>query len=669
LLGRLDDPVPEVRREVVLALGRLRDARAVVPLLGKVLDPVPVVRRATASALGALADARAVSALVLVLRDADEAVRVAAVDAVGRLADPSVVSSVIAVLDDTSAAVRAAALGALARLATPEALEALVARLGRDAVELAPVLAAVARAGTRALPALRSCVDTHSALGSADGCARGLGRVGDASDVERVRSALERGTVTAPAALSALGELAVPAALPPVLERLSDPDAAVRAFAATALTRLLDPRVPDGRAVDPLLRAMQARGISVTERARYVRLLGRTGALRAGSPLARVAQESTYAELSAAALEALGELGPAGWDAALLAGLDHESGDVRGAAALGLRRAGSGRSAPLLLARLERAAEQDREALGVALPGVVARSQVVGVLERIAALLGTRRGTERDALIEALAEGGSRAARFLARVATSPDGADRAKLAEALAGQAGLGELAVRLAADRDERVRANAVWSLGTIATPAQRSTLVAALNDREPGVAANAAAALGRVSARLRLPAAAELCGALQRGSAALRANALAALRLTGEGCAEGRIAAVLAADPARSVRAAAARLLAADPSSLARDARRRCAQDDADADVALACAEPPAAVPATSESVLVYVVPTGETAPVPGTPFALELADGCTRFGFADRRGAVHERRAPRGFVSLGLVAAATPSPDPRSRTPQP
>jgi HEAT repeat protein len=574
---------------------------------------------------------------------------------VGKLGDASAVSSVIAGLDDATPAVRAAALGALGRLATPEAFAALVARLGRSDLELEPALAALQRAGTRALPALRSCVESQNALGAADGCARALGRVGEESDVERVRAALERGAITPPVALAAFGELGGPNALPPALERLSDPDPAVRVAAATALIELLEPAKPDGRAVDPLLRALRARGVPVLERALLVRLLGRTGAVRAGEPLARVARESTELLLVLAAYTALGDLGQPGYETLLLEGLEHEDGAVRSAAALSLRRVGSGSAARALVERIARP-EQDREAIGIALPGVVMRSKDPRLAADLARVLRETRGSFRDALIEALAAAGAAGLAELRAIARSRDPADRAKVAEVLAGSAAGRDIVAVLAKDPAARVRATAVWVTGSIGSREDLPALLAHLADQDAAVAANAAAALGRLGRGGALPQR-ELCAALGDARPGVRANALAALRLglraaAVEPCGAGVVARMLRRDPVPSVRSAAARLLFALPEA-AREPLSRCSDQDESSAVAEACSVPPPELTESFEPLLAYVVPTGETEPVPHAPFALALADGTLRQGTADRRGAVFEARAPKGLVRLELV----------------
>jgi len=656
LLGRLDDPVPEVRRQVVSALGRLRDARAVIPLLAKVEDPSGLVRRAAARALGALGDPRAVGALVLVLRDSDESVRIAAVEAVGRLGDASAASSVIAVLADPSEPVRAAAVRALGRLGTPEATAAIVAELGRPTTDPGVLIAALRLGRERALPALRACLDAHGGFRAADGCALSLGTLGDSSDVPRLRVALERGEVSPRAALAALGALGAPEAIPIVLERVADPDAAVRRTALTALIPLLDPARPDGRAVDPLVRALRARGRSLGERTVLLGLLGRTGAPRAGAALSDVAKSATSPEMVRAALDALGEIGPAGFDAVLLDGLDHEDGAVRAAAALALRRAGGARVAGALLDRLERAAGQDHGALTLALPGVMARSSSKALVSRVSRLLATSRGGERDGLIEALGEGGPAGLDALVGIARSPDAADRAKAAEVLAARPD-GVKALRtLAADRDPATRAAAVWSLGSAGGAADAPTLAARLDDRDLAVAANAAGALGRLSRRTGVAVAPWLCPALTHPWKGVRANALAALALARASCDLAVVVELLARDESAAVRAAAARFLAGQGDKAARDALVRCADEDESARVATACAEPPTTPSGRDEGVLVVVVPTGESEPVPRAPFALRFADGTHRLGVADRRGALFERRAPAGALELLPLTSA-------------
>jgi HEAT repeat protein len=656
LLGRLDDPVPDVREAVADALGRVGDKRAVVPLIGKVEDTVPSVRRAVARALGELFDVRAVSALVLVLRDADESVRVAVLDALGRLGDASAVPSIVAVLNArATGSAREASLRALGRIGSPDAFSAMVAELSFDEPDRdrATVLQALNRAGARAAGALRTCLSARAALGVADGCVLGLGLVGEPADATLVRSALTRGEVSPFAAFSALASLGNREALPVVLERIADDDPTLRRAAREAASVLLTPEDSDGRAVDPLIRAL-ARRVPLEERVELVHLLGRTGSKRAAEPLATVAASATDPVLLAAAFEALGSLGPTGHERVFLAGLDSEHGKVRLAAALALRRVASGALAPELLRRLTQAPEADREALSLALTGAAARATDRTLATRVERLARASQDGDRDALLEVLSElpkaAGLPALRRFAGAGEKTF--DRRKVAEVLAGMGPARALLGSLASDRDGSVRATAVWSLSTVATASDLPLIERALGDRDGAVAANAAAALGRAGARLKADVAVALCKATSDRRASVRANALAALSLAGRRCDSASMGRLLLRDPSDAVREAAARALVnAAPSDAEKKLLARCALDDVRESVASACGATARTASGETDWVLVYVVPAGEMEAVENAPFSLVFADGTRRFGRSDRRGAVFERFAPRGEVSLG------------------
>jgi HEAT repeat protein len=261
-------------------------------------------------------------------------------------------------------------------------------------------------------------------------------------------------------------------------------------------------------------------------------------------------------------------------------------------------------------------------------------------------------------LVDALAASPhAEALRSLSELGRAPDPSDRAKAAEALAGRnEGRGAL-LALAVDRDASVRASAVWSLGTVGTAADIALLARALADRDDAVASNATAALGRIAARTRVDAAAELCRALADQRAYVRANALAALRVASARCSDDRVVRLLTRDRIAVVRTAAAALVATTPGPADKKALERCAAEDANPQAAAACANPPATLPIGMEPVLVYVVPAGESEAVPRAPFVLHLADGSFRLGLADRRGAVSERFAPKGEIELGIPGPLT------------
>jgi hypothetical protein len=80
------------------------------------------------------------------------------------------------------------------------------------------------------------------------------------------------------------------------------------------------------------------------------------------------------------------------------------------------------------------------------------------------------------------------------------------------------------------------------------------------------------------------------------------------------------------------------------------QRCEETDPHAAVALSCGAPLSPRPVEVEPVTLLIVPSEGADPVPGASFSLLFADGALRLGTADRRGGVHEPRAPKGGVEL-------------------
>jgi cellulose synthase operon protein C len=696
LLGHLDDGSPEVRVEVARALGRIGDARAVVPLIGKVQDSVSDVRRTVARALGELGDQRAGSALMLALQDGSQEVRVEAVTALGKLRSDDATPAIASLVEgeDTTepaapysqgrssgsagaADVRAAALRALGRIGSESAVKVLLGALAKDdpAAQRSPVREALAAAGSPAAVALVTALSGSPPTNTAASAALVLGALGARDAVPAVIRAMQRGVVPLRYGLRALAEIGAPAALPTVLELLDDADPSVRKDAIRAAIALLDPAHVDGRPVDPASAALREAATPIDEKVELVRLLGRTGAPRAQAVLLPLATAKSTA-LRLAVIEALGALqvsGPAA-DDVLLKALDDESGQVRLGAAMALGRVAEPATVPVLLDRLSLSAEQDRGALGIALAGALARATAPAVAARVQATVAIAPESARDALIEGLGRmHGESAGRALAALASGPID-DRRKVAEALAGHPEMPDALRKLAADADPGVRANAVWSLGTVGKKGDLAVLTPLLKDPDSAVAGDAAAALGRIAAREAEGATVSppLCEALADARPYVRANVLEGLSLVGADCESTPARDLLARDPAESVRLAAAdhEARAAKTSEIARRALARCAGEDRSATVALRCSRPVAVAPPAapsaagtqaapspadaSDDIAVFVVPDGRTSPEARAPFALVRADGLLRLGLADRRGELFELGTPRGAIRLTVPA---------------
>jgi hypothetical protein len=180
-------------------------------------------------------------------------------------------------------------------------------------------------------------------------------------------------------------------------------------------------------------------------------------------------------------------------------------------------------------------------------------------------------------------------------------------------------------------------------------------AFDDRDLGAAANAVAAYGRIGVRAKLDVKPALCRVLTARRAAVRASALAAARLAGVRCDDGRERRLVADDPSAAVRRAAA-LLVRDVAANADDLRAltRCAAEEPNGATALACTRPRQGASSGAQRALVFVVPIGEARPTPQAPFALVRPDGLVRHGMADRRGAVYEIELADGPLELAVPA---------------
>ncbi len=661
LLGKLDDPSPTVRIQIARALARLGDGRAVEPLAGKVQDSVPEVRQAVARALGELGDLRATQALLLQLRDGVQEVRVEALGALGRLRAPDAASAIGPLAAERTLAIRLAAMTALGRIATPDAVRALTALLGQgdDAgggLERTPVREALVACGAPAIGDLAAILERPPTTAIATSAAWVLGELHARKKAPDIVQAMRRGALPVAAALRALGGTGSGNEVPIVLEFASDPSQVVRAEAVRAATALLDPSRPDGRAVEPLAAALRDARLSTGERADLATLLGRTGAPRAAPILAGLASAKEPV-LKLAAIDALGTLGPAGADDALLDRLTDADPQVRLHAAIALADAGSPAAEARLLAKLDGVEEVDRASVLSALAGILARSPSEPAIARLSRALELAAGAERDALLEAIGRSRSPAALRALVAAAAGDADDRRAVATLLSlheGRTEANALATKLLGDPDATVRAQAAWSLGALGDGASIPALAALLARAELDPAADAAASIGRIAARAKSPTAAaqNLCPAARDLRALVRANALAGLSLAGARC-EGGAAErrALDADPSDAVRRAAAFAIAKSGAASAEDRRalERCAAMDRSGAVAQACRALPSSTGAP-RSVTIYPVAEGVGAPRPHATYAVSLADGTVHAGTADRRGAAFEASAPAGELSL-------------------
>jgi HEAT repeat protein len=661
LLGHLDDSDPEVRHAVIAALEDLGDPRAVVPLIGRIQEQRAPLRRQAVVALGTLGDGRAASALIVALGDPDSTVRAAAATALGKLQASDAVWSLGALLEtESDPDVQGALLGALGAMGSTSGADAILRAASRRHWTGARIEEALGSAGESALPSLEHCVFQTVHLGTVQSCVTALGVIGGQHAREILLRTLREGLAEVPRTLGALARAGDTTTLPAVLEYLSSPNPAERRAAIDAADRLLDPDRRLGLAVEPIVQALDRAQSTRLEQAALIGLLGRTGSPRAVPALLPIATSGDE-YLRATALEAIGQLGPAGADPVLLAALDAPLFPTRWTAAIALRRVGSRASLEPLLGLLEQAGGRRSETLAVALAGPLSDAPSEAQLERAVAVFAAGSGAVKDALIDAFgAVPGARGTKLLLGLLPGSAKATRAKVAEALAGHLDAREALLQLGSDSDAAVRANAIWSLSAAATSDDVPSLANWIADPDVAVAANAVAALARSSQRLHIDASAALCGSLTDSRSYVLVNALVGLRLTHATCTAANAPAwLLQHHPSDEVRSAAARLLR-EQSTTTRDAQHalgRCARKDVSGRVAAECKAPssPIGVPLEpTVTVSVLVVPEGSSTPATRAPFAMVRSDGLIRSGTSDRRGSVSETAAPRGPLRLAVPA---------------
>lgn len=722
LLGHLDDPTLEVRIAVLRALGRLGDAGAAVPVFSKLQDAEPEVRTEAARTLGRLRERQAVPSLELALADPELAVRLAALDALGEIGAPSSVPGIAAVLapanhganGDAAAhaddAVREAALRALSRTPVPEALTVLVAQLLIEGPlpflddAAAPVRRSLKAVGQAVEPALIAVLNSSPSARQVSAAALALAVVASPATapaaVQAVVSAARRGAAELRVALQALERMGHPSALPFILEHLEDAEPSTRELCAAVAAALIKPSVPDGRAIDIVAERVTDRTTPLSERLGLIRLLGRTGTAPAASLLLSLLPASQggaslatdRVPLRVAVLDALGDTGVVDpkVELLLLASMDHPAERVRVAGARALARLGRDSAAKVLLQRIEAAAEQDRNAMGMAVSGALAHATEPSLVARGAAALRVCSAPLRDAVLEGLGRSkvpGATAAISVFAHSLDPD--DRRKVAEAMAGRADGYPTLELLAQDADASVRANAMWSLGFLEDEVALAKVRAGLSDKDVAVAGNSAISLARLAVRFhRGTESSTLCAALEDRRSYVVLESLVGLRLLLDdaltsasvavgSCPSGVIRQLLGNARTPHVRAAAAVLLqdlgrfelpavkpareaALEARRLDRLALQGCLVDERNSKVARACGSSVGPLPTLQgkNELTVYVAADGLSEPTPRTPFALLLPDGSLRLGNADRRGAVFERAVADGMVELAVPAPRMP-----------
>lgn len=488
-----------VRERSLSALGRVREAKALLPRLDHALrDGADAGRRnAARAALAALSTEHGPSAPLrhlehLVRYDADGDVRVLAASALGESGNPAARPALEAALADPDANVSAAAADALGSLRDPRSVDALAAVVrGGDAWRALAALFALGRIGAaRALPVLGEAV-ADAVLASA--AADAIGELGDPAGLEHLRGAAESDDEELRRAALAAAALLLPASPDPVPEWLRE--------AAAREVPWLAARFGAGDEAD----------------AHAATLLGASGTREAATALA----------------DAMG---------------DPDRGP---AAAAGLGLLPPEVALEVLLPRAENADAGCREEWIAALPELPDRAAAVRVGRFLSDPDPEVRGVAAEVLGRARPEAGTRS--LMEEMLHDPLRRTGAVLALGRV-PGGACDLLASLLADPDADTRRAAAEGIARCPGPDARAAVAAALGaEHEPAVQRALVTALGAAGGAEAVPTLAELA---RRGDPGVRFAAVRALGRTGASEALDVLLEVLAAaDPATEAAALAA------------------------------------------------------------------------------------------------------------------
>lgn len=250
-----------VQRHAMRSLGRLAAPEA-VPVLAERLHPTAEewqARVVAADALGRIGGDDALTALGTALQDPVFHVRVAALSGLAQLGEPAHLERVRALTADPAVDVRAAAYTALGVCGGREAADAL--ELGThdpsDAVAGACLTRLGATGAPQALGVLLAALDQSSRPALRHRAVEGLGELGDAAPLDRLREALfDEDWVVATVAADQLGKLEDGEAVPLLLRAYQERQDPGRSDVCWQILQTLG-RLEDQRAIGRLRQALQ----------------------------------------------------------------------------------------------------------------------------------------------------------------------------------------------------------------------------------------------------------------------------------------------------------------------------------------------------------------------------------------------------------------------------
>ncbi|MDX1967662.1 MAG: HEAT repeat domain-containing protein [Planctomycetaceae bacterium] len=345
LIRLLGDEVPDVKRDAVVSLGKVGDARAVRPLLDVALQE-PLFRFTAGEAIAKIGKA-AVPVLLQILQEDDAGRTLEAIIVLGRIKDPSAAEPIAAMLSHRFTIVRSHAVESLGLIGDPKSATPLIRMLSDpDAIVRAQTAAALQKVGDkRAVPGLLKLL----AENDLDVCTRAaatLGELGERQAAPGLLPLLERPEPEvrcAPA--DALGKIGDEMAAEPLTRLFHDADESVRLKAVSAFRKFRS-----ASAVTPLLLLLDDANVQIRQRA--VDALGEIANPAALDRLIVTLRADSATEVRMAAAKALGQFKSAKALKSLEEALDDDL-TVRCRAISALGDIGDASSLPALLAMLK----------------------------------------------------------------------------------------------------------------------------------------------------------------------------------------------------------------------------------------------------------------------------------------------------------------------------
>ena len=452
----------EYKKFSIVALGEIRDVRAVDVLLEALKDNDKEIAWAAVLGLGKIGDARAVDGLLEALRDEDKGIAWVAARALRKIGDSRAVDGSLEALKDEDKEIARETAWALGEIGDAQAMDGLLEALKDEDNEFARA-AAIA-----------------------------LGKIGDARAVDGLLEALkDEDKEIARETAWALGEIGDARAMDGLLEALKDED---NEFAKEAVVAL--GKIGDARAVDVLLEALKDEDKEIAGETAWA--LGKIGDARAMDGLLEALKDEDK-EIARETAWALGEIGDAQAMDGLLEALKDEDNEFAKEAVVALGKIGDARAVDVLLEALK---DNDKE---IAWAAAWALGEI-GDARAVDVLLEALKDNDKEiawAAAWALGEiGDARAVDVLLEALKDEKFARAAAIALGKIGDARAMDGLLEALKDEDNEFAKEAVVALGEIGDARAMDGLLEALKDEDNEFAKEAAGALEKIDYNPPLP-----------------------------------------------------------------------------------------------------------------------------------------------------------------------